>query len=154
LVGTNIGAGNVRRAVHAAWIGVAFAAIAAEAIGLTVACWPAVWLGAFSDDPTVLAVGTTYLRTVGPFFGFFGAGFALYMAGQGTGRLEWPATGALVRAAIGVAGGMLALHLGSGLGGIFLAAGLGMAAFGSVSVAGLLLRMGYDDRRSLATATS
>ena len=147
LVGTNIGAGNIRRAVQAAWIGVAFAAIAAEAIGLVVTVWPALWLGAFSDDPTVLAVGTTYLRTVGPFFGFFGAGFALYMAGQGTGRLEWPASGALARAAIGVAGGLLALYLNGGLAGIFIAAAIGMATFGSVSVAGLALRAGYQPAR-------
>jgi Na+-driven multidrug efflux pump len=153
LVGTNIGAGNIRRAIHAAWIGVAFAAIAAEAIGLAVAIWPVLWLGAFSDDPTVLAVGTTYLRTVGPFFGFFGAGFALYMAGQSTGHLEWPASGAVARAAIGVAGGLLAFHLNDGLAGIFAGAASGMATFGSVSVAGLVLRAGYQLPRSLATAT-
>jgi Na+-driven multidrug efflux pump len=144
LVGTNIGAGNIRRAVHAAWIGVAFAAIAAEAIGLAVASRPVLWLGAFSDDPTVLAVGTTYLRTVGPFFGFFGAGFALYMAGQGTGHLEWPVSGALARATIGVAGGLLAFQFNGGLAGIFVAAAIGMATFGSVSVAGLVLRAGYQ----------
>src|SRR5260370_5122022 len=67
LVGTNIGAGNVRRAVHAPWIGVAFSAVAAEAIGLTVACLPAVWLGAFSAHPTLLALRATYLPTRRPF---------------------------------------------------------------------------------------
>jgi Na+-driven multidrug efflux pump len=151
LVGTNIGAGNIRRAVQAAWIGVAFAAIAAEAIGLVVAIWPDLWIRAFSDDPTVLAVGATYLRTVGPFFGFFGAGFALYMAGQGTGHLQWPASGALARAAIGIAGGLLAFQFNGGLAGIFVAAAIGMATFGSVSVAGLVLRAGYQPPWSKAT---
>ena len=56
-----------------------------------------VWLGAFSSDPSVIAVGSVYLHTVGPFFGLFGMGYGLYCAGQGTGRMGWPATGALVR---------------------------------------------------------
>src|SRR5258708_4407584 len=133
-VGTNIGAGNIRRAVQGAWIGVAFAAIAAEAIGLVVAIWPVLWLRAFSDDPTVLLVGTTYLRTVGPFFGFFGAGFALYMAGQGTGHLQWPASGALARAAIGVAGGVFALQFNAGLSGMFLPAAVALPTFCPLSL--------------------
>ena len=32
----------------------------------------------------------SYLRIVGPFYGFFGAGLALYFASQGAGRLGWP----------------------------------------------------------------
>ena len=105
-----------------------------------------VWLGAFSRDPSVIAVGSEYLRTVGPFFGFFGMGYALYCAGQGTGRMGRPATGALVRAAIAVIGGALALHVGVGLDRFFLAAGVGMAAFGCLSLLGLILRVGYVSR--------
>jgi Na+-driven multidrug efflux pump len=148
LIGTNVGAGNASRALRAAWMGTLIAALVAEAIGLTVACWPLVWLGAFSDDPSVLATGSAYLRTVGPFFGFFGIGYALYCAGQGTGRMGWPATGALVRAGIAIVGGGFALHLGGGLNGIFFAAGIGMATFGCLSLPGLLLRIGYGSPRS------
>jgi putative MATE family efflux protein len=146
LIGTNIGAGNTDRALRVAWMGTLISVCTAEAIGLAVACWPMVWLGAFSRDPSVIAVGSAYLRTVGPFFGFFGMGFALYCAGQGTGRMGWPATGALVRAAIAVMGGVLALHVGVGLDQIFLAAGVGMAAFGCLSLLGLILRVGYVGR--------
>jgi Na+-driven multidrug efflux pump len=148
LIGTNVGAGNASRALRAAWMSTLIAALVAEAIGLTVACWPLVWLGAFSDDPSVLATGSAYLRTVGPFFGFFGVGYALYCAGQGTGRMGWSATGALVRAGIAIVGGGFALHLGGGLNGIFLAAGIGMATFGCLSLPGLILRIGYGCPRT------
>ena len=38
----------------------------------------------------MLDVGTHYLRIVGPFYGFFGVGLALYFASQGAGRMNWP----------------------------------------------------------------
>jgi Na+-driven multidrug efflux pump len=121
---------------------VVIAVLTAEAIGLAAAAFPLAWLGLFSADPTVLATGSEYLRTTGPFFGFFGLGYALYCAGQGTGRMAWPVAGALVRAVISIGGGLLVIHTGSGLGGIFLAAGLSMAAFGVISLPSLLLRVG------------
>jgi hypothetical protein len=37
----------------------------------------------FSVDPHVVETGTTYLRLVGPAYGFFGLGLALYFASQG-----------------------------------------------------------------------
>jgi hypothetical protein len=60
--------------------------------------------------------------------------------------MEWPVAGAIARAAIAVGGGLLVVHTGSGLGGIFLAAGLGMSAFGLISLPSLLLRVGYGPR--------
>jgi Na+-driven multidrug efflux pump len=112
LIGTNIGASQGGRALRTAWITLLLSALATEAIGLAAATWPAAWIGSFSDDPAVLAIGTTYLRIVGPFFGFFGIGYALYCAGQGTGRMEWPVAGAVTRAAIAVVGGAAAIRLG------------------------------------------
>jgi len=144
LIGTSIGAGDSRRALHTAWIAIAIAVVTAEAIGLAAATFPLLWLGVFSADPTVIATGADYLRTTGPFFGFFGLGYALYCAGQGTGRMDWPVAGALVRAVISIGGGFLVVYTGGGLGGIFLAAGLGMAAFGIISLPSLLLRVGYS----------
>jgi len=43
-------------------------------------------------------------------------------------------------------GGALALRVGTGLGGIFSAAGLGMTAFGCISLLGLISRVGYGGR--------
>jgi Na+-driven multidrug efflux pump len=59
---------------------------------------------AFSADPAVIGTGVAYLKTVGPFFGFFGMGYAFYCVGQGAKRMEWPVLGALTRAAIAVVG--------------------------------------------------
>jgi Na+-driven multidrug efflux pump len=87
-------------------------------------------LPSFSGDPAVLAIGTTYLRTVGPFFGFFGMGYALYCVGQGTGRMGWPVASGVIRAAIAVAGGAAAIRLGANLDHIFMALSLGMMSFG------------------------
>lgn len=143
LIGTSIGAGDTRRALHTAWVAIAIAVVTAETVGLAAAAAPLQWLGAFCSDPAVIATGADYLRTTGPFFGFFGPGYALYCAGQGTGRMAGPVAGALVRAVISVGGGLLVVHAGSGLDSIFLAAGLGMAVFGVISLPSLLLRVGY-----------
>jgi hypothetical protein len=47
------------------------ARMAAETISLVASTWPGGWIGAFSDDPHVLATGATYLRTVGLMFCFY-----------------------------------------------------------------------------------
>jgi Na+-driven multidrug efflux pump len=148
LIGTNIGAGQGGRALRTAWITLLFSTLATEAIGLAAATWPAAWIGSFSGDPAVLAIGTTYLRIVGPFFGFFGVGYALYCAGQGTGRMEWPVAGAVTRAAIAVVGGAAAIRLGASLNHIFMAVSIGMMSFGLFSLPGLFLRLGYGAPQS------
>jgi Na+-driven multidrug efflux pump len=152
LIGTNIGAGLVRCALRTAWITLLLSALATEAIGLAGATWPAAWIGSFSGDPAVLAIGTTYLRTVGPFFGFFGIGYALYCAGQGTGRMGWPVAGAVTRAAIAVVGGAAAIRLGANLDHIFMAVSIGMMSFGLFSLPGLFLRSGYGTRQRSSAA--
>jgi putative MATE family efflux protein len=145
MIGTSVGAGHTRRALQIAWITVLLAGVAAEVIGLAGALWPHLWIGAFTDDPDVLAVGSRYLRIVGPTFGFFGIGYALYCVGQGTGYMRWPVMGACLRALIAVAGGALALRLGASIDFVFVAASLGMATFGCLALPGLILRSGFSD---------
>ena len=41
--------------------------------------------------------GAAYLRAVGPSYGFFGLGLALYFASQGAGRLFWPLIAGFLR---------------------------------------------------------
>jgi Na+-driven multidrug efflux pump len=55
LVGTNIGAGQQKRALRIALTGGALAFGMTEAIGLAAAAWPQAWLGMFGDDPRMLA---------------------------------------------------------------------------------------------------
>src|SRR5438445_11285224 len=90
MVGTNIGAGQKARALRVALTGGVIAFALAEAVGVVAALWPSAWLGLFSTDPGMLATGAEYLRIVGPVYGFFGLGLALYFASQGAGRLLWP----------------------------------------------------------------
>jgi Na+-driven multidrug efflux pump len=146
LIGTSVGAGDSQRALRTAWIATAFAVLLAQAIGLAAATAPHWWLASFSSNPIVLATGAEYLRTTGPFFGFFGLGYALYCVGQGTGRMEWPVAGAMVRAVIAIGGGLLAVRSGADLKGIFLAAGVGMAAFGLLSLPALAWQAGKKSR--------
>ncbi|OBR54763.1 MATE family efflux transporter [Paraburkholderia tropica] len=80
-----------------------------EGLGLTAAFVPALWQRLFGSDPAMIAAGSTYLRVVGPFYGLYGFGFALYFANQGAGTLLWPVLGGLARLVLVAAGGWLAL---------------------------------------------
>jgi putative MATE family efflux protein len=139
MVGTCIGAGSRERALRATWIGAAVAGLITEAIGLAAAFWPEAWLVLFSNDPTTIAAGARYLQIVGPFYGFFGAGMALYFASQGAARVTWPLIAGLLRVAVSVGGGWLALRWGGGMDSIYLALGLGLSVVGLVNAAAVAL---------------
>jgi putative MATE family efflux protein len=133
MVGTNIGAGQRERAVRAAWIGAALATGLCEAIGLAAAVAPGAWLRLFDSDPAMLDAGIRYLQAVGPLYGFFGLGLALYFASQGAGRLLWPLIANFVRLTIAAGGGWLALRLGGSLTQVFIALAVALAAFGIIN---------------------
>jgi putative MATE family efflux protein len=137
LVGTNIGAGQRARAMRVALTGGAIAFVLAEGIGVGAALWPAAWLGLFSADPAMLATGAQYLRIVGPAYGFFGLGLALYFASQGAGQLLWPLLAGLVRLTIAVGGGWIGLRLTGSLGSVFAALALGLVAYGVIIAAAI-----------------
>lgn len=111
LVGANIGAGQTARALQIALIGSALSFALTEAVGIVAAIWPQGWLQLFGHDAMMLTTGGQYLRIVGPFFGFFGLGIALYFASQGAGRLGWPLIAASLRMIVAFGGGWLALRL-------------------------------------------
>jgi putative MATE family efflux protein len=137
MVGTNVGAGNMARAQRITWVGAGLATAVTGSIGLCGALFPELWLGLFSTDPAVLAIGATYLRIVGPTYGFFGLGLALYFASQGAGRLLWPLLAGTMRLIIAAGGGWLALHwFTGGLPALFIAIAVALTLFGiSVAVA-------------------
>ena len=140
MVGTNVGAGQIARAERIAWTGAGLAAVVTGSIGLAAAVAPRAWLGLFTADPRVQAVGATYLVIVGPAYGCFGFGLALYFASQGAGRLAWPLTAGFARLTIAAAGGWLGGHvLGWGLPGIFAAMALALAVFAATTAAALRL---------------
>lgn len=137
MVGTCMGAGQHDRALRATWIGAAMAFTLTEIIGLAAAAFPYAWLSLFGSDPAMLEAGALYLRSVGPFYGFFGVGLVLYFASQGAGRLLWPVLGNLARLVVAAAGGWLAIRWGGGLAQVFWAQGAALVVYGLVIAAAI-----------------
>jgi len=138
MVGTNIGAGQRARALRAAWTGAMLAFALTEAIGLAAALQPDAWLGLFDRDPVMLASGAAYLRVVGPFYGCFGLGLALYFASQGAGRLLWPVIAGLLRMIVAVCGGAIVLHATGSLSWLFATLAAGLLAYGATIAAAMV----------------
>jgi MATE family, multidrug efflux pump len=139
LVGTNLGAGRRERALRIAFTGAALAFVLAEAIGLAAAASPETWLGLFSDDAAMHATGAQCLRIVGPAYGFFGMGLALYFASQGAGRLLWPLLAGLIRLVIAIGAGWIALSLTGSLAWLFASLAFALVAYGA-TIAGAVGR--------------
>ena len=137
MVGTCMGAGRTERALRITWIGAALAFAMTETIGLCAAAFPNVWLSLYSHDPTMLASGAHYLRTVGPVYGFFGLGLSVYFASQGAGKLLWPVIGSTTRLVLAALGGWLAIQWSTGLGGVFLAQALALVVYGFINAAAI-----------------
>ena len=137
LVGTNIGAGQRERALRIAFVGAAIAFAITEAIGIAAALWPQLWITQFSADPHVIETGTMYLRFVGPSYGFFGLGLALYFASQGAGRLFWPLSAGFLRVLAAIGGGWIALVITGSLRWLFAALAFGLFLQGSVLFAAI-----------------
>jgi putative MATE family efflux protein len=135
MVGTNIGAGRSDRALRVAWIGAAIAAGLCELIGVCAAVFPRAWLSLFGSDPAMLDAGTRYLHVVGPAYGLFGLGMALYFASQGAGRLLWPLLANMARLLIAAIGGWLALRWTGSLTEVFIALSVALATFGLINAA-------------------
>ena len=135
MVGTNIGAGRNDRALRVAWIGAAIAVGLCELIGLCAAAAPRAWLSLFDTDPAMIDAGSRYLHAVGPAYGLFGLGMALYFAAQGAGRLLWPLLANFARLIIAACGGFLALRWTGSLTDVFVALAAALAAFGLINAA-------------------
>ena len=102
-----------------------------ETIGVAAAIWPRAWLSLFGADPAMIEAGSAYLRAVGPFYGCFGFGLALYFASQGAGRLLWP-----LLAGFAAHGGrdrrrLARARLTGSLGSMFFSVGIALAVYGA-----------------------
>jgi MATE family, multidrug efflux pump len=136
MVGANVGAGRSLRARRVAWTGAVIGGGAAGLIGIVAALFPRLWLGLFTNDDAVLAAGALYLRTVAPFYSLFGAGFMLYFASQGAGRVLLPVLGATARLLVaGVAGWLASFWLSISLAGLFAIVATSAALFGLICIA-------------------
>ncbi|WP_372619841.1 MATE family efflux transporter [Falsiroseomonas sp.] len=134
LVGRAVGMGDWAEARRLAWTGGGLAFVIAGSCGLLVTLFPRSFAAAFTGDAAVVEVAARALAVIGPAYGAFGLGMALYFGCQGAGRMGWPVVAACSRFAIAVFGG--ALMAGPlGLEGQFLAVALGITAYGLVTAA-------------------
>jgi putative MATE family efflux protein len=139
MVGTNWGAKQYRRAREIAWTGAVTVATACGAIGLTVALFPALWIGLFSDDQAIIRVGATYLRIAGPIYGLYGFGMALYFATQGFGSVIWTVTANAVRLLASAGCAFAAITwLGLGATGFFVAIAGGFCAYAALTAVAMV----------------
>jgi Na+-driven multidrug efflux pump len=131
LVGRAVGQGDWETARRTAWVGGGMAFALCSAIGITVAIFPMHFATLFASDAEVAAIAAQALTYVGPAFGGFGLGMAMYFAAMGAGRMAYPVAAGLSRLVIAVGGGwLLGDMLGMGMPGQFLAVALGITAYG------------------------
>jgi putative MATE family efflux protein len=142
LIGVNLGAGQIDRAIHIGWVGAGAAALFTGIGGFAVAIWPEAWASLFTDDPQTLTSAKGYLQFVGPFFALQGLGISLFFASQGAGRMTWPLIAAAARLLIAIGGGAVLLYgFSASLNMIYLASGFGMLANGIITAGALKLGM-------------
>jgi putative MATE family efflux protein len=149
MVGTCIGAGRNDRALRVAWIGAAIAFSLTEAIGLAAAAFPVAWLNLFGSDPQMIETGSHYLRIVGPAYGFFGGGLALYFASQGAGRVGWAVMVAILRVIIAAGGGWLAVRM-FGSTGLFMVIAAALVIYGFANVVAVASGVWFTRPKALA----
>ena len=134
MVGTNWGAGQYRRARQVAWAGGATVATICAAIGLVVAVFPSAWMGLFSTDDQIVAIGASYLQIVGPIYGFYGLGMALFFATQGFGHVVLSVAANALRLLASAGGALIALYwLDLGVTGFFVAVAFGFCAYAALT---------------------
>ncbi len=152
MVGTNVGAGQMRRARHIARIAALISAGATGLIGLAAALAPAGWIRLFSDSPEVIRVGVDYLHRAAPFYACYGFGMALYFASQGAGSVLWPFIAGCVRLAVVTIGGwywITVLH--GSLEGLLWIIAASLVLFGVVNVVAFATGLSWRTLPSLAS---
>ncbi len=141
MVGTNWGAKQYRRARAIGWTGAAAVAGTFAIIGMAVALLPEMWMGLFSNNEDVVRLGASYLQIMGPIYGFYGLGVALFFVAQGIGSNMWTMTANALRLVVSAASALIAIYwLDLGQLGFFVAIAGGFSAY-AVLAAGAILRV-------------
>jgi putative MATE family efflux protein len=102
--------------------------------------WPGLWMGLFSNDPEIQAVGTTYFHLVGPSYPFVAVSMVLAFAFQGLGRATIPLAWMAIRVVAVLAVSLVCTQtFGLGVGSVFATVAVGNAASAVVMVVLYLL---------------
>jgi Na+-driven multidrug efflux pump len=115
LVGMAAGAGRLDRLHALVSRAAAIAVVLLGAPGLVLWWRPALWLGLFTDDAAIHAVGAEYFRIIGPSYPFVGVSMVVAFAFQGLGRATIPLAWMIVRV-VGTLAVALVCTRGFGLG--------------------------------------
>ncbi len=95
----------------------------------------------------MIDAGSRYLHAVGPVYGLFGLGMALYFASQGAGRLLWPLLANMARLVIAAGGGFAPCAGPAILTDVFIALAVALAAFGLINAAAVASGVWFKDGR-------
>jgi len=139
LVGMAVGAGRadlVTRYVRSA-IAVAAGVVLVPAVVVT--WYPPAWIGIFTDDPAIRAVGAQYLRTIGPSYLFVITSMVLATSFQGFGRATAPLAVMAARVVL-VVGTALLLTRGYGCGAQAVLLVIAVGNIGSMFALSLMFR--------------
>jgi len=99
LVGLATGARRPERVRAFVGRGMAIAVALLALPGILVFWRPSLWMGLFTDDPGISAVGALYFRIVGPTYPLLGASMIVAFAFQGLGRATLPLLVMVIRVA-------------------------------------------------------
>ena len=91
LVGQNLGARRVRRAVQAAWLAARYNMVFMICVGLVMIGFAPAIVGLFSADPQVVATGISCLRILGVGFPMYAVGMIMTQVLNGAGDTTAPA---------------------------------------------------------------
>tara|TARA_Y100001958_G_scaffold141322_1_gene116625 strand:- start:56 stop:1084 length:1029 start_codon:yes stop_codon:yes gene_type:complete len=97
IVGANVGANKLKRAVQMTWKGTAFSVLIVGITGLFFSLYPELWSNFFTHNPQAIDAAEVYLTVVAPFYAFFALGLGLYFVCQAFNTLFWPVVGTFLR---------------------------------------------------------
>ena len=141
MVGTNVGAGQIARAVRITWIAAGIAVLVTGSIGLAAIVWPQAWIALFTDAPEVSSPAAAYLCIAALGYAFIGMN-TLTSAFQAMGQTFWPLMGVLSRAAVLAIGGWLVVSVvGGGVIGLAIVTAAGLAVGGTIVAVAFWLGM-------------
>ena len=133
MVGTNVGAGRLARAIRIAWIASGLGAAASGIIGLLAMVWPQAWISLFTAAPDVSSTAVTYLCIAALGYAFIGMN-TLTQAFQAMGQTFWPLFSVASRAAAIALGGWIVLNVtGGGVIGLAIVTAAGLAVAGGIA---------------------
>ena len=97
IVGANVGAKKISRAIAMTWKGTFFSVFIVGFIGLFFSIYPDLWSAFFTDNAEIKETSKLYLKVVAPFYAFFALGLGLYFTCQAFNTLLWPVIGTFIR---------------------------------------------------------